>query len=292
MKKNKLISIIGLIFVVFFIINVSGETSKYIYKVNGIGETTSFIFFYGHDIVDVLIPEDVDEPGVKGAIYVDNDDGIKLSIEEHEAVVAYKSFFHTRKKSGIWYFESQVKKNSNVSLILPKNIIVVQTTPRTNINLKNDLKIIEWKNIQEENITVSYFFNNTNFTSQPTTQGNLNYVGIFVGIFFALIIGIVSYFSFKKKTLKNEKRNDQIPKNITEGQMNIIRAANANEALVIKEIIRNNGHIKRNKLEKDTKLPKSSLASSLKNLENKNIIIIDRNFQVHYITLSDWFKAL
>lgn len=292
MKTYKILNIVIFVFIVFFVFNVGAVDSKYVYKVNNIGQTTSFIFFYGSDIVDVLVPEDVDEPGVKGGIYVDLDDGIKLSMNDDEAIVAYKSFYHTRKKSGIWYFETVVKKNSNVSLILPNNIIVIQTTPRTSIVTKNNLKIVEWKNIQEQNITVSYIFNNTNFNQQNTSEEDRNYIGIFIGIIFALAIGIGSYHLFKRKINKTPNEIKEVPRNITDGQMNIVRAANPNEALIIKEIIRNNGHIKRNKLEKSTNLPKSSLASSLKNLEKKNIVTIDRNFQVHYITLSEWFKEL
>ena len=80
--------------------------------------------------------------------------------------------------------------------------------------------------------------------------------------------------------------------NITEGQMNIIRAANENEAKVLTLLLKHNGHLKRNVLEKESGISKSSLASALKNLEKKNIVGIDRSFHVHYITLSPWFRKL
>src|SRR3989338_3613373 len=72
--------------------------------------------------------------------------------------------------------------------------------------------------------------------------------------------------------------NNSNPSNITEAQMNILRAANHNEGVVLRVILKHNGQVKRNMLEKETKLPKSSLASSLHNLEKKNIIEIDRTF--------------
>jgi len=278
-----------LVFAILFILtftSIYGLEYNYVYKVNSIGETTSFIFLYGQDIVNIKIPKDVQDPGIRGGIYIQNKDIIELSIDDSkEAVVAYKSFSHINKRSGIWYFETNVRQNSNVTLLLPNDATIIQTTPRTKVKNQNNNKMIFWENITEKNITVSYFFENIEIFQDLNDSEN-NYNGIFFGLILIFIIGIITYFAFKKKEIKTE------PKNISDNQLNIIRAANVNDALIIKEIIKNNGHIKRNVLEKETKLSKSSLASSLNNLEKKNIVEIDRNFHIHYIKLSDWFNNL
>jgi len=50
--------------------------------------------------------------------------------------------------------------------------------------------------------------------------------------------------------------------------------------------------MKRNKLERESKISKSSLANSLNNLEKKNILEIDKTYVVHTVKISDWFNKL
>ena len=79
---------------------------------------------------------------------------------------------------------------------------------------------------------------------------------------------------------------------MSDGQLNVIRAASSGEATVLRIMLKHHGHIKRNALERESELSKSSLASVLKNLERKKLLEIDRTFFVHHVSLSDWFRNL
>ena len=54
----------------------------------------------------------------------------------------------------------------------------------------------------------------------------------------------------------------------------------------------NEGRMKRSKLERESGVSKSSLAASLKNLERKKIIEVDRTYASHYVRFTEWFNGL
>jgi len=242
------------------------------------------------------LPPDVGNPEVIGATFSLVEDGIDVEVDGN-AQVEYTSSFHTRKEQGVWYFDAQVNSADSVQLLLPKNIQILQSQPRSAITKNNKVEV-NWQDLLFTNISVSYVRLDSSpsvLTIPPLPTSKPNF-------FWLLALAVVlagSYYFFKSKKAKNKEKTAKIVRNsnhdlptIKDAQMNVIQAANDNEAIVLKLMLKHNGKIKRNALEKESGLSKSSLASSLKNLEKKNIVHIDRSFHVHYLTLSDWFKEL
>ena len=245
--------------------------TSYSYAVQESGETD--VVISSAEKISIQLPPDVLDPSVEEGSYQATEKGIEV-IPDGTAMVRYTSSYHTRKQEGIWYFEGSVHKGANVTLSLPDNIQIVQARPRSRIREEG----LSWANVSTENITVSYVRIQSGAVSQPQ-KSYPQWVPI-------SLLGLVILFALLYK-----KKGSSEP-DMSEGQLNVIRAANANEAVVLKILLKHKGHIKRNIPEKESKLSKSSLASSLKNLEKKDIIQIDRSFHVHYIVLSDWFKEL
>jgi uncharacterized membrane protein len=65
-----------------------------------------------------------------------------------------------------------------------------------------------------------------------------------------------------------------------------------NELIIVNILFENSGGMKRNKLEKTSDLAKSSLASALYRLEERNILEVDKSGAMHYIKLTEWFRSL
>ncbi len=242
----------------------------------------------------IAVPADVAVPEVEGGSFVR--EGKNLIIEpDGAATVTYASSLFTRKQEGVWHFENNIPSADSVVVVLPQAVHVVQAIPKA-VFEKADRWQLSWENINGS-ISVSYVrVAQAEAARRALTVPLPDYSSRNMGfLLFLLIAGIAFYFCRRqsREVVKEVKKLvKEMPPNISEAQMNVIRAANPNEALVLKLLLKHNGHVKRNLLERDSGLSKSSLASSLKNLEKKNIITIDRTFFVHYITLSQWFRDL
>ena len=65
-----------------------------------------------------------------------------------------------------------------------------------------------------------------------------------------------------------------------------------NELKIVNILMDTPEGVKRNELEKESMMPKSSLASVLFSLEKRNIVVVDKSSAVHFVELSEWFKSL
>lgn len=291
-KASFTFSFITLIFFASFAV---GADVSYTFKISENGDTNAFIFISGNNVVDIPLPKDATGIQIDGGIYVDIPEGIEVSVgNSGRAVVAFKTSSYTGKVSDIWYFDAKLHMNSTAELQLPDDVQVVKTNPHATITRDNSLKI-RWDDADVVN--ASYVFIGSAVSNvTPAEDDSRMLVTILLAVGITLILISLVFFSArrmrKKHGAKNTENVSREDPKINESQMNIIRAANPNEALVIRTVLKNNGHIRRNALEKESGLSKSSLASSLNNLEKKNIILIDRSFRVHYITFTDWFRNL
>lgn len=265
-----------LIVLLALIPNAKAEIN-YFFQVQDNGETNTTIEITAP--IQFKIPPDAN-PSIEGGTLEKEENTICAKTEEI-AIITYATSYYTRKEKGVWHFEAETPSSTSIELTLPQQVHVVQSQPNANFEKEENWKLT-WQNTTNS-ITVSYVsVNQASFTQEkPIRTQNKNLI---ITILLLVAIGIYLVISKRKVPFLKPK--------ITDGQLNIMRAANPNEALVMQILLKYNGRIKRNTLEKETKLSKSSLASTLKNLEKKNIINIDRTFFVHYITLTDWFKSL
>lgn len=278
----------GIYIVLILVILASSSAAQdYFYNVTSRGITIASISF--EKSANISLPDDVASPDIKGGTYRVTDVGISAIAKNETARISYISSFHTKKEQGIWYFETLIVNAHNTTVILPRDVQVVQSIPRASIT-KDVNVMLTWNDLSSKNISISYVYIVEPIPDQKKPSNNTS--GIIALIIFLCILtafGTASYL--KKKTKPKQVEPNDLPR-VTDAQMHVLRAANQNEALVLRLLLKHNGHMKRNNLEKESALSKSSLASALKNLERKNLIDIDRSFHVHYITLTSWFKDL
>lgn len=289
-------------------------SATYTIRISENGDTTAFVVLEGEGTVLLPLPNDVIDPEIRGGIYITSPEGVEVSVgDSGKAIIAYQSSVQTIKEEGVWQFQGQAKEGSQVTVVLPLEVKIVQAEPRAVIK-RDDFVKISWDSVPSEGVTVSYIFQGGQSLIDDEASDQRNIVLSTIGIIFAAIVfvgaGLRAYLRRKRRSAQRglgqkaspgeaeesgrplDTTADSDKPNITEGQMNIIRAANENEAKVLTLLLKHNGHLKRNVLEKESGISKSSLASALKNLEKKNIVGIDRSFHVHYITLSPWFRKL
>lgn len=292
----------------------AAPTASYFYKVAEDGETTAVITLSGEGTIILPLPQDVVDPEIRGGVYVLAPEGIEVTVgESGKTQIGYASSFHTRKEAGIWYFEATLEAGSSAKLALPLSVQLVQARPSAKIG-KDSYRELTWN--QADKLDVSYIIKKEepaagDGNTLPQSVPLLPTLLITAAIILIVLGGGYYYFKKGKKAAKTstpvnenkpestEKKSENEEKaekedlpNITDAQMNVIKAANENDALIITTLMKNNGKMKRNTLEKETNLAKSSLASALSGLEKKNLVKVDRTFHIHYITLSQWFREL
>jgi uncharacterized membrane protein len=165
---------------------------------------------------------------------------------------------------------------------MPNNTNVLNTEPQAMIESLNFLKL-NWEG-NMSNVSFQYSFLNENLEDLieleiQETNNSLDTFKIGFGLF--VLTGSIIFLYFKRTKLKK-----------LENKQNIMRTLPTNENKIVEVLLKRKYGMKRSKLEKITKIAKSSLSSSLKNLERKNIIEIDKTYTSHYIRFTKWFNDL
>lgn len=257
--------------------------SEYSIIVEDNGNSLVIIGFKGSGLVNVPLPRDVEKVKVKGALYSLNNRSIDISIGSNkEAVLLYKTASLTKKGDENWELKLDLidTNDESVMLILPLDANIIQTEPTATIE-SNEFLELSWKG-DITSIELQYNFPNVDSLDEDEeVPNNHNNYGVMILIFILLFIIIfISVIIFIFRTKKKSNKN------------NVIKTLSKNEKTVVDIMMEHKGEIKRNKLEKISKLAKSSLANTLNNLEKKNIVEIDKSFTTHYIKFTRWFNEL
>jgi len=271
-------------------------TLDYFIIVEENGNSVVIITVHGSGLVTVPLEEDVEEVRVKGALYTINDETIDISIGSTEkAVLLYKTSLLTKKEDGGWSLNSDLinSEKNRITIAMPNNTNILKTEPKALIDSTKFIKLM-WEG-RITNISVDYFFKTEGLeefielediheqeqNNEAVQEIDITYNFLLPG--FGLITAssmlTISYFKIKRfNNLKNKQ--------------SIMKTLSMNENKVLDVMLQNKSGIKRSRLERISKMAKSSLASTLKNLERKNIVEIDKTYTAHYIRFTKWFNEL
>lgn len=272
---------------------VTAQSTTYDIIVNDNGESLVFITINGSKISKISLPEDVVDVRVKGALYLIDNNTLELSMgSSNQAVVLYRTIIFTTKQKKEWSFTMSlpIKEDVMVTLNLPEDVLIHNSYPMAFFD-NEYFKKIRWEgNIDK--IQVDYSYSNNDILlplNEVNTPNDDNYDSgsiysiiftVFGTILSLVIVGTLVTVLRKKISKASESKN------------NVIKTLSNNEATIVKIALDNEGNIKRNELERKSKIAKSSLASSLNNLEKKNILEIDKTYTSHFVRLTKWFTEL
>lgn len=283
--------------------NETEMTGNYSIIVEDNGNALVSLGIQGSGTINLNLPLDVVSPVVNGALYIQAPNGIDISVgTSRKARVVYQTSLLTTKPSESWTFEMEIPEftSSSVFITFPENIEIVQTTPTALISHTDDATELIW-NLDpqmDDTLKLQYrFVKHTPRASQvpvvlvdempdipgdPTIEHTANYKSIQYSFGFLLVVLMaLSYYTYQSKSRHSSKGMEDVMKTLTE-----------NEKYIVETLLENNGEMKRNKLEKTSGLAKSSLASTLYRLEERNILNVDKSGVIHYVWLTDWFKSL
>ncbi len=205
----------------------------------------------------------------QGAVYFRNNSIITAYTGDlGKGTIGYTTDSYTVKIKDVWRFEMSFSEPANATVLLPENIYIKSIYPVPVI--RDDSLVFG----NTGDIAIGYGFSQ----AREPVKGKSPLRYIILGLTTLIVIAIVVWH-LRMPAAKSAKQN-------------IIRTLPHNERKIINILIENNGEIKRNVLERLSRISKSSLANSLNNLEKKNIIEIDKTFVVHYVRLSQWFRGI
>ncbi|MFC2174955.1 MarR family transcriptional regulator [archaeon] len=249
------------------------------------GNTWAAITLAGQGTVNVPLPIDA-EPQVSGALYVNTVNGIDVTVGSSGAAnIVFQSSTMTEKTNGDWGLALDLPSadTNSVTVSLPGNTAVSGTTPSAEIAPVSGSKNIVW-NSAAGSVSVEYSFtaangavaNGAEDNGAPVPQADYTWL---IGLVVVVVLAAAGFFYLKKKG------------GLTEGQKNVLKTLSDNEKKVMDFVVNNRG-IKRNVLERESGLAKSSLATTLAQLEKKKLVAVKREATVHYVDVTDWFKSL
>ncbi len=289
---------IGLVLLSLFIQPVSAQlTGNYNIIVEENGNALVVLVVTGIGTINMPLPIDVVSPAVKDALYVQSKNGVEVAIDAGgSSTIVYKSALLTGRMGQEWQFKLELPEFTAASIILsiPENTNVLSTSPNAAISHVGKSKNIIWNVFPSNNtfVKAKYMFTEPTQTTlekkQEDDEGTSTDSWLFT-ILITLIIPLSATLLFVLLLYRRTRKGSLVFSN---GVQNVLKTLTGNEVKVITLLLDNGGGMKRNDLERKARIPKSSLASTLHNLEKRNIIQVNKEYTVHFVELTEWFKSL
>jgi len=234
----------------------------------------------GYGTMTVPLPLDVEAPAVRDALYIKEKSGVEVSIDaDGQSTIVYKTSLLAARQEGEWAFSMDIPayESATVVVYLPVRAQIRHTSPTAAISTVGNTNTLIWTLKGAKRIEAGYAF-----PPAKTRDGMEGPTYVFIVVVGSVILtGAIIIYLLRKKAIL-----------ITKGKANVLKTLSPNEGKIVTLLLQHIDGIKRNELEKMSGISKSSLASSLYNLETKNILHIDKAEAVHFVELTEWFKKL
>lgn len=269
-------------------ITAANLSSNYNIALEENGNAMVVLIIRGIGTINVPLPLDVKSPAVRGALYVQSSNGVDVSIDaDGTSTIVYKTAMLTNRQGNQWEFMMDLPEFHTASIILtiPENTRITNTTPNAAITQVGGEKNIIWNINPQNQARVSAHFTYT--ASEPdvtSLQGNPRETALK-----AVILAAVIFTGFLAAIILIKSRRSLV---YSRGKQNVLKTLSGNETKIVNMLLQNPDGIQRNKLERESGMPKSSLAAAIQNLEKKNVVTVDRSYSTHYVELTEWFKSL
>mgnify|MGYP006293909893 CR=1 FL=1 len=240
--------------------------------------------------VNVPLPLDVESPAVRGALYIPSENGVDVSIDDDgTSTIVYKSALLADREGEEWTFLLETPRFDSASIILtiPDNTEIIKTEPTAAVsNIKGNKNVI-WNINPGNTSSVSLRMRYTE-PAEPAVEEPREDAGqaLLKAALLALAILIILLAAY----IYNSTRKGTV---YSSGKQNVLKTLTGNETKIVNMLLQEREYgMQRNKLERESGIAKSSLASALQNLEKKNVVTVDRTYTTHYLELTEWFKSL
>ena len=240
----------------------------------------------GLGTINVPLPLDVKSPAVRDALYVKAKNGVEVAVDAGgQSTIVYTTALLTSRQGSQWRYSMLLPdfEAATVVLYVPENAVIHSTSPQAAISHIGRSKSLIW-NVppNQSEVVAEYSFTEPAMqTIAGEGESDVFSSLLFIAVPLAVAAAIVFFVRRRGQAMV-----------LTRGKQNVLKALTANESKIVNTLLHAGGGMRRNDLERQSGIAKSSLASSLYNLEQRNIIQVDKNTSVHYVEVTEWFKSL
>ncbi len=256
------------------------------------GRAFTLLSMVGNGTINIPIPIDVPYPELEGAIYVQSNDGVEVSMSpEDKAVLAYKSSLMTNKEGGEWSFgySTPALESLELTVSLPRNARIIEISPSNPAITTGNTTEIKWNLEKKAIIGIKYSYTDAEpiQLNIPVEEPSINKQLMTNIAIYAAVMIILFFSGLVLGRFLNKPGSGRLKQTVS--MKNLMDTLSENEFEVVDLLLKNNGSMRRTEVARATEMAKSSLAAVINNLERKNVIEVDRRFTIHVIKLREVF---
>ncbi len=240
---------------------------------------------------NVTLPEDARNFRIVGGSYSKvNDTAIVMAGKTGFATFSFSSDALTSKTDSTWKLLLFPPARSTTLIYMPPYATVEDSFPQPRRVSAEDSRAqleIGYSN----NITVHY-----RLEEQPLPVAESDMPAFYIlaaAIVLASAAVIVSIILRGGTLIPSRQKEEKKPTlGMTAGKKEMMETFNENDTKIVDFLLSKRGKSRRNELERETGISKSSLAMALNRLEKREVIEIDRTSTTHFVKLSERFLRL
>jgi len=241
---------------------------------------------------NVTLPEDARNFRIVGGSYSTvNDTALVRAGKTGFATFSFSSDALTSKTDSTWKLLLFPPARSTVLIYMPPYATVEGSSPQPRkVSAEDSRTMLEIG--YSKNISIYYHLD-----EQPLAVAESDMPAFYIlaaAIVLASAAVVVSII-LRGGTLMPSRQKEAEKKPIlgmTAGKKEMMETFNENDTKIVDFLLSNKGKSRRNELERETGISKSSLAMALNRLEKRKVIEIDRTSTTHFVKLSETFLKL
>ena len=203
------------------------------------------------------------------------------------ATFSFSSDMLTTKTDSGWKLLFFPPEEATVLIYMPPYATIESAFPQPKrVQSENSRMLVEME--YAKTVTVYY-----SLEEQPILSYESESSALYVLAFAIVIAAVAIAFSLRGSGRQMKPEQERKPTlGMTPGKKGMMETFNENDLKIVGFLLESGGKSKRNTLERQTEVSKSSLAMALRRLEKRKIIEMDRTATTHFVKLSDYFLRL
>jgi uncharacterized membrane protein len=241
---------------------------------------------------NITLPEDARNLRIVGGSYSKiNDTALVRAGKTGFATFSFSSDALTSKTDSTWKLLFFPPARSTTLIYMPPYATVEDSFPQPRrVSAEDSRTLLETGH--SKNITVYYRLEEQPL---PVAESDMPAFYILAAAIVLASAAVVVSIILRGGTLmpSRQKKAERKPTlGITAGKKDMMETFNGNDTKIVVFLLSNKGKSRRNELERETGISKSSLAMALNRLEKREVIEIDRTSTTHFVKLSERFLKL
>ncbi|MFN7991433.1 MAG: hypothetical protein U0R44_04725 [Candidatus Micrarchaeia archaeon] len=264
-------------------------------EVDRSGTSSVTLSMEGNDTVNISLPSDASSIRVVGGSYGRGNGSVVV----HPGQSGFTTFsfttdLFTEKTSTGWKLAFSPPAGAIVRVSMPAYSTLDNSFPQPKtVSAEQSRTILD---LDYSNLVTVYYRLGEQPKTEPADQQSLYMIVALIAV-----AAVLSFLVLRKggdqlspgPTIAPSAPAERPPTlDMTPGKKEMMETFNENDVKIVNALFGKGGRMRRNELERQSGISKSSLAMALNRLEKRKIVEIDRTATTHFVKLSEYFLRL